>query len=152
MKRRPFVLLIVAFLVFGGAIGGAFVGGITVGQQRGQERAGQRLQPQSPDSTRQQSQSPRLGQGSGSQTSSPLGSGSGLTGTIEKVEGNTLTVNTPRGSIRATLGQNTVIQKSSVISPNDLKPGQRVTVVGQRGQDDTVQARSIVLVSEGAPN
>lgn len=119
-----------------------------MGERRGQERAEQKLRSQSPDSTLRQSQSPRLGQGSGSQG---FGSSSGLTGTIEKVEGDTITVNTPRGPIRATLGQNTLIQKSSLGSPNDLQPGQRVTVVGQRAEDDTIQARSILLIQEGAP-
>lgn len=147
MKTREFVLLIVAFMVFGGAIGGAFVGGIAVGERRGQDLAQQKLPSQSPGSTLRQSQTPGLGQSSGSQGISSSG---GLTGTIEKVEGNTITVNTTRGPIRVTLGQNTLIQKSSPGSASDLQPGQQLTVVGQRAEDGTIQARSILLLPEGA--
>lgn len=148
MKTKEFVALIAAFLVLGGTIGGAFIGGIAVGERRGQNAAQSQLTPQATASNRNQTQSQftRPGQSATSQGASNSG---GITGTIDKVEGNIVTVNTARGPVQASLGQDTVIQKSSPGSANDLKPGVQLTVVGQRSNDGTIQARSIQLMPEG---
>ena len=79
-----------------------------------------------------------------------LGGGGGLTGTIEKVEGNTVTVNTSQGSLLATVGDETTIQKTVEVAIAELVEGERVRVVGQRAEDGTVQANSILVVPEGA--
>jgi hypothetical protein len=74
----------------------------------------------------------------------------GLTGTIEKVEGNIVVVNTPQGLVQTTIGADTAIQQTVPGVLSDLKTGMRVTVSAQRGEDGTVKARSILVVSEGA--
>ncbi len=73
----------------------------------------------------------------------------GLTGTIERIEGNTVTITTAQGPLQATLDADTTIQKTTVGAVADLTPGLRVTVVGQRGADGAVTARSIVITTEG---
>ncbi len=87
------------------------------------------------------------GQGFGGQRFSGRG---GLSGTIEKIEGNTITVNTPQGPLQAAVEADTIIQIFAVGTLADLLEGVRVTVFGQRGEDGAVQARSILLVPEGA--
>ena len=71
-------------------------------------------------------------------------------GTVEGLDGNTLTVNTPQGPLLAALGDETVIQMFAQGSPSDLTVGARVTVTGQRGEDGTVEAVSILIIPEGA--
>ncbi|MEK7353798.1 MAG: hypothetical protein AABZ77_04755, partial [Chloroflexota bacterium] len=127
MKNKEFLSLILVFLVFGVITGGAFVGGISMGERKGRAQAQQELTSQATTSVRSQSQSSGAAQSAGSQG---ISGGGGVTGTIEKIEGNIITLSTTQGSIRVTVGQSTIIQKSSVIPPNELQPGQRLTIVG----------------------
>ena len=78
-----------------------------------------------------------------------LGGGGGLTGTIERVDGNTITVNTPLGALQATTGDDTIIQKFTEGTMADLQAGLRVSVTGQRAEDGTVVATSILITAEG---
>ncbi len=76
--------------------------------------------------------------------------GGGLTGTIEEIEGDTVTVDTPHGALQATINDETVIRKLAVGEPVDLQAGVRVTVIGQPGEDGVVAARSILLNPDDA--
>ena len=78
-----------------------------------------------------------------------FGGGGGLTGTIERVDGNTITVNTSQGALLATIGEETTIQKTIEVTVSDLTEGVRVTVTGIRGEDGTVEANLIFVVPEG---
>ena len=78
-----------------------------------------------------------------------FGGGGGLTGTIERVDGNTITVNTPLGALQATTGDDTIIQKFTEGTIADLQAGLRVSVTGQRAGDGTVVATSILITPEG---
>ena len=89
----------------------------------------------------------QFGQGRGGQG---FRGGSGLAGTIEEIEGNTVTIDTLQGPLQATVVQDTTIQILSNGTLADLQTGMRVTVIGQPGEDGTVQARSIVATPEGA--
>ncbi|MFH1560918.1 MAG: hypothetical protein ABID84_05905 [Chloroflexota bacterium] len=176
MNTKSFVSLMIAVLMLGGSLGGAFVGGIALGKSQA-EKAPSSSAPLSSDSSSQQPdqtsqeqldeirqwiQSGQLDtetrdqlrqqlQGQFGQGGIPgLPNRGGLTGTIEKVEGNTVTVNTPQGPLRATIGADTTIQMSVEGTVEDLATGTQVTVVGQPGEDGTVQATSIVLVPEGS--
>lgn len=73
----------------------------------------------------------------------------GLSGTLEGIEGNTVTVNTSQGPLQATVGEDTIIQMFAQGTLVDLHTGLTVTVIGQSGEDGTVEARSIVIVPEG---
>jgi hypothetical protein len=72
-----------------------------------------------------------------------------LAGTIEKVEGATATINTAQGLVQVALGADTAVQRPTRGSVADLKAGVRVTVFGQRREDGSVVARTVLLVPEG---
>jgi hypothetical protein len=61
------------------------------------------------------------------------------TGTIEKVDGSTLTVATEAGSVTVTLGEQTRIIRQATASAADLKTGDRVVVTGPRESAALVQ-------------
>ncbi len=75
------------------------------------------------------------------------GFGQGLTGTIDALDGNVITVNTPQGPLQATVTDETAIQLFSEGSLADLFEGLRVTVIGQR-QNGAVEASAILLLPE----
>ncbi len=125
----------------GGGLAGRFgqrqLGGSQGGQQFGQGQDGQ-------------GQSNR-GQFGGAPGGQDLAGGPVLTGTIESVDGNVLTVNTPQGPLPVTVGTETNIQKTAQGSLDDLQTGFQVTVIGQTREDGTVQAGFIVVAPEGFP-
>ena len=129
---KPFMSLLALTVVLGLVLGGVFSAGVALGKRQGQQTAF----AQEPDLSSQQS-SRQFGQGA-------------LTGVIEKVEGNTITVNTFRGAIPATLEEDTTIGRFTEGVPEDLQTGMRITVVGQRGEDGTIIARSVLLNPEDA--
>ena len=167
MNSKAFVLLVVAILVLGGGLGGAFAGGVVVGKGQNEEAPTNSL-PQSPsnqtqtpfdpsqlsqeelDQLRDQFQGQRPGGGGTGFDGTGFGVRGGLTGTIDGIEGSVVTVNTSQGPLVATVGADTTIQVTVQGSLEDLKPGVQVTVIGQRGEDGTVQARSILITPEGA--
>ena len=73
----------------------------------------------------------------------------GRTGAIQQVEGNTLTLSTEEGTVQAIIGADTNIQLFTEAALADLTEGMRVTLIGQAGEDGTVQALSIIVVPEG---
>ena len=121
---------------FGGGLAGQF------GQGRGsQERFGG-------GQGRQQ-----FGQGGQGQLGSGLGGrrlggGPTLNGTVESIDGNVVTINTPQGPLQAIVGDDTTIRKSSQGTVQDLQAGVRVTIIGQRGEDETLQARFMTIIPE----
>lgn len=161
MNTKAFMLLLVGVLLLGGGIGGAFAGGIALGKSQGEEAAqstsasgatsglegllGGELSQEELDQLRQQFQ----GQFGQSGEGLDLTGRGGLAGTIESVEGNTVTVNTAQGPLQATIGADTTIQTFAEGTLADLEPGLQVTVTGQRAEDGTVQATSILITREG---
>ena len=77
------------------------------------------------------------------------GGGGGLFGTIETIEGDTLTINTARGPLQADVGPETTIQLFTDGTLADLEAGMQVTVTSERAADGTVVATSITVVPEG---
>lgn len=78
-----------------------------------------------------------------------FGGGTVMTGTIEAIVGNVVTLNTTQGPLEATIGEDTAIQMFAEGTLSDLLTGARITVTGERGEDGTVMATSILLVPEG---
>ncbi len=103
----------------------------------------------SPAELGQRGQQPQGQAGQGGLESGAI-EGDSLTGTIEKIEGDTVTLNTPQGLLQAITAADTTIQMFSQGTATDLDAGVRVTVIGQRGEDGTVEARSISVIPEGA--
>ena len=79
------------------------------------------------------------------------GGGRGVGGAIESIEGNTLTVTTPRGPVTVTTGGDTTVRKIVDGSLEDLEQGAQIRVTGQRDEEGIVKATSITLIPEGAP-
>ena len=77
------------------------------------------------------------------------GRGDGLSGPIERIDGNTITINTSQGSLQATISDATTITGFTTFTPEDLSTGVNVTVIGQRGEDGAVEATSIIITPEG---
>ena len=161
MNTKAFMLLLVGVLLLGGSIGGAFAGGMVLGKSQGEEAAGSSLPAQPGSGLRQEFQGQlsqeqldqfrQQFQGQVGQDAGGLGFADrgGLTGTIEKIEGSTLTVNTAQGPLQATIGASTAIQRFAEGTLEDLLAGVQVTVTGQRGEDGTVEATSILITPEG---
>ena len=179
MSTKSFLGLLGVVLVLGGSLGGSFVGGIALGKSQGEEvtpnsapaqptaSPGQQSSGQSDgDSLNQLRQRIQSGQASpeelaqfrqqfqGQLTEGAGGRGfagrGGLTGTIENIEGNTVTINTLQGPLQATIVEETTIQRFAVGTLADLLAGVRVTVTDQRGEDGTVEASSILIIPGGA--
>ena len=91
-----------------------------------------------------------LGDSSGDAGSAgPSGRG-GLNGTAQRLEGNVLTVVTPQGERQVILADDTQIQQVTSASLEELSHGATVRVVGQPGDDGVLQARTIIIIPEGA--
>ena len=148
MTTKAFVLLLVAVAVLGGGIGAVFAGGVAVGKSQGQKAVQTNLPAQSTPGSGQQFRQQFQGQ-AGQAGSQGFAGRSGISGTIDKIEGNTVTVTTAQGPLQATIGADTTIQMVAKGTSQDLRTGLRVTVVGQRGADGAVIARSILVTPEG---
>ncbi len=177
MDKNPFMWLVVAVLVAGVALGASVAGIVartnnddqtTQASQLAQSRSGSgpvsanRSDQQSPSGGRQQIQSGDGIREDSAQSERPVQNGrsqevpnaqaagaiTGITGTIQDIEGNTITVGTPQGPIRATAGVGTTIQMFSQVALVELKPNTRVTVIGQREADGKVVARSISILPQ----
>jgi len=129
---KSFILFIAFALAVGGAFGGVFAGGVVLGKTQGSEIA----LSQEANPLRQEFQN-RSHRG-------------GLTGVIETVDGNVVTVNTAQSSVTATLMVDTKIRRFTEGTLSDLQPGMRVTLVGEPGLDGAVEARSVLLNPEDA--
>jgi hypothetical protein len=86
----------------------------------------------------------------GSRASSPTGDG--LTGTIQQLDGGALTVTSPQGEAQVTVAGSTTIHQVVPATGEDLSAGETVRVIGQRGDDGTIEAQSIIIIPEEAAN
>ena len=77
--------------------------------------------------------------------------GGALSGALESVEGDKITVNTAQGPLQVTIGPETVIQRTEVVTltSDDLVEGIQVRVAGERNEVGVVEAVSIFVVPEG---
>jgi len=170
---KGFLFLLVGALVLGVGLGGAFVGGVALGRSQEQEQAESSppaqaapraaAQPSDAPASEQSGRSrqrPATGgqalEGSSQSPQQPPGLShpgfavwGGLSGTIEKVEGATATINTAQGLVQTTLGTDTAVQRLTRATTLDLHVGLRVTVFGQRREDGTVLASTILIVPNG---
>ena len=74
--------------------------------------------------------------------------GSQAAGTIESIDGNTITVATELAAVMATVGENATISITSVLEPEELTENAQVVVVSERVEGSNL-ARSITFVPEG---
>ena len=176
---KTFSLFLMLALVLGGSLGGAFVGGVVLGKSQGQTstegRGAGRLSLESgrqsprqfggdrsdrpsrefrPGGSLEQGQErsrdrlrDRADQDSDGRH---FGNRAGIVGTVERVNGDNVTLTTPRGPVTVTVGPETVIQRMVEGSLRDLKEEVRIRVTGPRDEEGNLQATAITLVPEGA--
>ena len=79
------------------------------------------------------------------------GAGFGLqVGTVEAVDGNTMTLNTQQGPLDVSVSGETTIQMTTEVPLSDLETGMTVTVAGERDEEGNFTAGNIVVLPEGA--
>jgi hypothetical protein len=69
----------------------------------------------------------------------------GLIGTVEGISDGVLTINTSQGPLQATIGADTTIQIFAEGTAEDIETGTQVTIVGERSEDGTVEASSVIV-------
>jgi hypothetical protein len=70
-------------------------------------------------------------------------------GTVSKVEGNVLTLNTTQGPVTVNADSNTTIQITSNGSLSDLHEGESLSVAGSKDANNNITATSIRIQPEG---
>jgi len=83
----------------------------------------------------------QFGQRGGNPNSGGFAGGGALVGTLEGVEGDTISLNTQQGLLKATIGGETIIQQTAQISLEELVHGMRLTVMG---------GRAVIVIPEGS--
>jgi hypothetical protein len=135
MQQRSFIILLVAIIVLGGTIGGALAGGIAIGKSQGQEDANQDFLSQFTDPETFQ---PNMGAFPGR---------GGTTGTVDEVEGDVMTLETPTGIVLVYITDDTTFQKMAEGRLDDILPGDSITVSGEAGDDGSIEATNIFITS-----
>ena len=178
MNTKAVLLVVAGIAALAVSAGGAFAGGIALGKsQANDDAAGSAPLADNQasggtgaldlDALRQQFQSGELdpetfaqlaeqfggqfggGFGGGGTGDGTGDGGRGLFGTIDTIEGDTLTIGTARGPLQAAAGPETTIQLLADGTLADLVVGMRVTVTSERASDGSVVASSITVVPEG---
>jgi len=153
MKTKSFVTLLAVAVILGSIIGGALAGGIAIGKSQGKSEARQELQSQTVGYSSLPSGQGNVttGQGNvqlpGNYTGIPSGIGATV-GTVEKVEGNVVTLKTREGTtVLVNIGSSTSIQKTVEGSLEDISLGENIAVSGDKNADGSIEARNITITS-----
>ena len=127
-------------------------GGQGAGPEGGAQRAGQGGPDSSghrvDDDGSQRFEGPRDGAEGGERRG--RGGRDGVGGAIESIDGNTLTITTPRGPVTVNTYEETTVRKIVDGTMEDLTQGVQIRVTGARDEEGTVKATSITRVPEGA--
>jgi hypothetical protein len=75
------------------------------------------------------------------------GFGGGTMGEVKSIDGNVLTLSTAQDVTTVNLSDATVIQKTGTGSTQDLQPGLRITVSGQKDSDGNIIAEQITILN-----
>jgi len=116
---------------------------------RQQLNGGTPLTQEQLDALRQQLQNRQGGAGTAGAGGQGFALRGGLQGTVEQVNGNTISINTAQGTLQATLTTSTQINAVTTGKPADIAVGAEVIVTGQRAADGTTQAASVFIVPQG---
>lgn len=72
----------------------------------------------------------------------------GITGKVDRVEANTITITTRFGSQKITFSSDVGVNKPSSGSIDDVKKGAEILVEGERDSDGKIQAEKIQIISQ----
>ncbi len=89
------------------------------------------------------------GAAGGGQSGAGRGQGRPTTGVIASIDGDTVVLTTPDGSVSIQLSDDTALQKQVPATRDDLAPGQRVLVSGERGADGAVATSGVQILGDG---
>lgn len=150
--RLSFMGLLIVIIVVGGAVGGAYGAGMAVG------KGSVSLPPQAQAvlgagdlASAAAARGGAAGAGASGGAAAYGAGGSAVMGTVEKLEGNTLTVSTQGGgTTQVGLAESTVVRKLADAPKDELKQGVRVVVTGQQGTGGAVIASSIQIIPADA--
>lgn len=151
--RASFSGLLIVVVVLGVGMGVAFGSGVAYGRSS----APKATAAEATRATGEQQGSTASGAGragTGATGTGATGTGGAgrpvATGTVESLAGGALTVTTaPGASTKVTVGEKTTVQKNVAATIGDLKPGDRVVVMGQRGNDGSLTASAIQVLPAG---
>mgnify|MGYP005867639505 CR=1 FL=1 len=154
MGKRVLLIIGVVVLVLAAAVGGFFYG-----RSVGKKQATKTLQQAAFARFRNQggqvvgpNQTPVAGRFLPNQTpQAGAARAGGVMGTIIAIEGETLVLNTQEGTVRVKTTENTLIEKMQSVSLDALKTGEQIVVLGSRGEDGAITARSIQSVRAFQP-
>jgi hypothetical protein len=169
MSTKGFFLLVITVAILGGSIGEAFVGGLVVGRSEdhgelaiiglpgleansafGARGAGQGIQRPGLSGDPSGGE-PQGGTAGGFRLPGGTGGPTVINGTISQLEGNGLTIETDNGLVRATVDEETAIQRYEGGDLESLSAGERVLIIAagpeEEGQD--LVAASIVVNPPG---
>jgi hypothetical protein len=149
MKR--FVLWIVVAVVIGAALGGTFIGGISLGKSQEKTAAQSSIQGQFANRFGQ-GNVPGLNNQSGTatDTNQPDFARRGTVGTVEKVNGNMITVKTMQGTEQVvTVNSSTTVSKTVTGSVSDITAGTTIQVTGETQTDGSITANNISVTQDG---
>jgi len=171
LKNFGVLVLLVAILGLGVGVSYAYgydqghQKGLVVGQttaQRAIATTGGQTQPAGAAATAPAAATPATGatpaagqrQGAGGAQGQMRLLGGGTIGTVEKIEGKTITLTPILGSgagsvVRVVTNENTTVQRLAAGSLADIKVGDRITVQGQQGSDGAITATTIQVVPAG---
>ena len=171
--NRPFVVLLSIAAALGVGLGGAFAGGVALGKSSGtdsqanitnepagnfSQQSGQFGQGSGGQFQRGSGQGPRGSDTQGELTQSPhpgdgstqsFGGRNSVSGTVENIDGESITVKTSQGETTATITRDTTINKIAEVSIDELQVGDQVTVIGPVDDSDSITASTIVINPEG---
>jgi hypothetical protein len=136
------VLIVLGAIVFAVVLaGGGFLAGVNIGKAQAQDAQ--------TNFFRQRGFDPNAAGGTGAGGQGAGAARRGVTGTIEKVEGNLLTVSSTQGeTVTVQLADDTPIQKTVAGSKSDLTVGANVLVVGTRSGNNV--APTDIQLTNGA--
>ncbi|MBI2854221.1 MAG: hypothetical protein HYX87_04785 [Chloroflexi bacterium] len=155
MKASSFIGLLVLAAVVGGAAGYAASAILDKNSRQvnvSQSLAGQAARETTPSGGQGATQSITGQQGPGSPDGSGgLFAGAGTPSSVQKVEGNVLTLSVRDGStVIAKASDKTVIQKAIQGSLSDIALGNYLTVMGDRQNDGSISATTIAIGLQAA--
>jgi hypothetical protein len=153
MKR---VLIVLGSIVFALVLaGGGFFAGVNIGKAQAQDAQSAFFRQRGFDPNAAGTGGAAGGQGffGGGQNGAAGGQGAGarrgVTGTVQKVEGNTLTVTSAQGeTVTVQITGSTPIEKTVAGSTSDLTVGANVLVIGTRSGNNV--AATAIQLTDGA--
>lgn len=100
------------------------------------------MTPQQRQQAMQQSGQPGVGSQAQRQGSAAL------TGKVDKVTDDTITITTPVGSLKVLLSSSTSVSKTTSAKSSDVAKGAEILVQGKRDEEGNIEASKIIIITQ----